>query len=145
MASRRVLVLAALAAPIIAMMALFAWAGAVTTTSATSTVDSFLAAYGQRDCQAMLKLLYRAAGSPPVSCGQLTAHNRPDLGHCTLSSNSASSIRPPNGFGGLRAVSARCPQGTGPGARVVDLAFYVATEQSTGAGKVVSIRYTGSS
>ncbi|HET9090858.1 MAG TPA: hypothetical protein VFN50_00510 [Acidimicrobiales bacterium] len=145
MSSRRILVLAALAAPIVGMMALFAWTGATTTTSATSTVDSFLTAYNARDCQAMLGLLYRAPGSPPVSCGQLTAHNRPDLSHCTLGSSTSSSVHPPSGFVGLRAVSARCAQGSGSGAKAIDLDFYVATEQSTGTAKVVSIRYTGSS
>lgn len=144
---RRTLGLAALAAPIVGMIALFAWAGAASGAGSTSAVQSFIAAYNQHNCTAVAKALYRAPGLPTPTCADLFGSQPATFDNCTETTLPNSQVgalasRVPSGYSSIRLVRADCTrrvQATGSSAKV-HLDFLLADDPS-GRQYVITVGY----
>lgn len=131
---RRRAALAALLAPVIGMVGLFAWAGAQSSQSTTSFAASFIDAYDSGNCQVFFQDLYQAAGTAQTTCAGLHQPTIRKFLGCTLTLESGASTAgagtpTPSGFSDRQTVLAKC--------RSVSLYLEIAKDDATGGLRVI--------
>jgi hypothetical protein len=115
---KKSLALGVLALPILGMIALFAWAGAIGQASSTSVVSSFITAYNARDCTAVTGDLYKVPGEVAPTCASLFGSTPSSFTSCSLATLPNSDIGPlaqrvPTTYSGVKLVRATCTRTVG--------------------------------